>query len=139
MSNINETKPERLAVPSLQTEIEVVAGRAGDPNIWLLEIKDPTDVLARADIRRMLDRYFLDDNKPSYATQVTRKFADLALHADSVASALGPPAADPAAPYHVRAKFVTREPTPAQFIGGPLPFTPLANLIETLEEPPAQP
>ena len=35
--------------------------------------------------------------------------------------------------------FVTREPTPAQFVGGPFPVTPLANLIETLEEPPYQP
>ena len=139
ITSIKETKPERLAVPSLQTEIDVVAGRAGDPNIWLLEVKDPTDVFALADIRRMLDRFFLDDKKPSYATQVSRKFADLAPHADSVASALELPAAGPAAPYRVRAMFVTREPTPAQFVGGPFPFTPLANLIETLEEPPARP
>lgn len=34
--------------------------------------------------------------------------------------------------------FLTREPTPAHFVGGPFLFTPLANLIETLEEP-AQP
>lgn len=139
ISNTKETKPERLAVPSLQTEIDVVAGRAGDPNIWLLEVKDPADVFALADIRRMLDRFFLDDRKPSYVTQVSRKFADLAPHADSIASALELPAADPAAPYQVRAMFVTREPTPAQFVGGPFPFTPLANLIERLQEPPAQP
>lgn len=139
ISSIKETKPERLAVPSLQTEIDVVAGRAGDPNIWLLEVKDPTDVFALADIRRMLDRFFLDDKKPSYATQVSRKLADLAPHADSVASALQLPAADPAVPYQVRAMFVTREPTPAQFVGGPFPFTPIANLIETLEAPSAQP
>lgn len=139
ISGIKETKPERLAIPSLQTEIDIVAGRAGDPNIWLLEVKDPTDVFALADIRRMLDRFFLDDNKPSYSTQLSRKFDDLAPHADSVASALQLPAADPATPYRVRAMFVTREPTPAQFVGGPFPFTPLANLIETLEKPPAQP
>ncbi|MHB1009919.1 MAG: hypothetical protein ACYC1E_11935 [Propionibacteriaceae bacterium] len=139
ISNIKETKPERLAVPSLQTEIDVVAGRAGDPNIWLLEVKDPTDVFALADIRRMLDRFFLDDTKPSYATQLSRKFADLAPHADSVASALHLPAADPAVPYQVRAMFVTREPTPAQFVDGPFPFTPFATLIETLQEPRAQP
>ncbi|CCH69464.1 conserved hypothetical protein [Phycicoccus elongatus Lp2] len=139
VSNIKETKPERLAVPSLQTEIDVVAGRAGDPNIWILEVKDPTDVFALADIRRMLDRFFLDDKKPSYATQLSRKIADLAPHADSVATALELPTADPATPYQVRAMFVTREPTPAQFVGAPFPFTPLADLIETLEEPPDQP
>lgn len=138
ISNIKETKPERLAVPSLQTEIDVVAGRAGDPNIWLLEVKDPTDVFGLADTRRMLDRFFLDGNKPSYATQVSRKLADLAPHADSVASALELPAADLAAPYRIRAMFVTREPTPAQFVGGRFPFTHLTNLIETLEEPPVQ-
>lgn len=139
ISNIKETKPERLAVPSLQGEIDVLAGRAGDPNIWLLEVKDPTDVFALADIRRMLDRFFLDDKKPSYATQLSRKLADLAPHADSVASALQLPAADPAVPYQVRAMFVTREPTPAQFVGGPFPFTPLTNLIDRLEDPPAHP
>lgn len=68
-----------------------------------------------------------------------RKFADLAPHADSVASALALPAADPAAPYQVLVMFVTREPTPAQFVGGPFRFMPSSNLIETLEEPPAQP
>lgn len=133
ISGIKETKPERLAVPSLQTEIDVVAGRPGDPNIWLLEVKDPTDVFALSDIRRMLDRFFLDGKKPSYATQLSRKLADLAPHADSVASTLELPAADPAAPYQVRAMFVTREATPAQFVGGPFPVTPLPDLIETLE------
>lgn len=136
ITNIKETKPERLNVPSLQTEIDVVAGRAGDPNIWLLEVKDPSDVFALADIRRMLDRFFLDDKKPSYTTQVSRKIADLAPHADSVASALGLAAADPSAPYQVRAMFVTREPTPAQFVGGPFRFTPVGNLIEILNDPP---
>jgi hypothetical protein len=33
--------------------------------------------------------------------------------------------------------FVTREPTPAQFVSGPFPFTSLAQLIETLDQPPA--
>jgi hypothetical protein len=137
IANIKETKPERLNVPALQTEIDVVTGRAGDPNIWLLEVKDPTDVFALADIRRMLDRFFLDGNKPAYATQVSRKFADLSPHAAAVATALGLPAADPSSPYRVRAMFVTREPTPAQFVGGPFPFTSLAELTETLEKPPA--
>lgn len=134
-TNIKETKPERLNVPSLQTEIDVVAGRAGDPNIWLLEVKDPSDVFALADIRRMLDRFYLDDKKPSYTAQVSRKFADLAPHPDAVAAALRLPASDPATPYRVRAMFVTREPTPAQFVGGPFRFTPLANLIEILQDP----
>ena len=138
ITNIKETKPERLNLPSLQTEIDVVAGRAGDPNIWLLEVKDPSDVFALADIRRMLDRFYLDDKKPSYTAQVSRKFTDLSPHPDAVAAALELPATDPAAPYRVRAMFVTREPTPAQFVGGPFPFTPLANLIEILEDPPAE-
>jgi hypothetical protein len=139
IANIKETKPERLGVPSLQTEIDVVAGRPGDPNIWLLEVKDPSNVFALADIRRMLDRFFLDGRKPSYATQVSKKFADLAPHADVVASALGLPEADPADPYTVRPMFVTREATPAQFVGSQFPFTPLPNLVELLQSPPTQP
>lgn len=139
IANIKETKPERLGVPSLQTEIDVVAGRPGDTSIWLLEVKDPSDVFALADIRRMLDRFFLDGKKSSYATQVAKKFADLAPHADAVASALGLPEADPAAPYTVRPMFVTREATPAQFVGSQFPFTPLPNLVELLEDAPTQP
>lgn len=138
ITNIKETKPERLNLPSLQTEIDVVAGRAGDPNIWLLEVKDPSDVFALADIRRMLDRFYLDDKKPSYTAQVARKFADLSPYPDAVAAALELPATNPAAPYRIRAMFVTREPTPAQFVGGPFPFTPLANLIKILEDPPEE-
>lgn len=86
----------------------------------------------------MLDRFYLDDKKPSYTAQVSRKSADLSPHPDAVAAALELPAPDPAAPYRVRAMFVTREPTPAQFVGGPFPFTPLANLIEILEGPPEE-
>ena len=138
ITNIKETKPERLNLPSLQTEIDVVAGRAGDPIIWLLEVKDPSDVFALADIRRMLDRFYLDDKKPSYTAQVARKFADLSPYPDAVAAALELPATNAAAPYRIRAMFVTREPTPAQFVGGPFPFTPLANLIKTLEDPPEE-
>lgn len=138
ITNIKETKPERLNLPSLQTEIDVVAGRAGDPNIWLLEVKDPSDVFALADIRRMLDRFCLDDKKPSYTAQVARKFADLSPYPDAVAAALELPATNPAAPYRIRAMFVTREPTPAQFVGGPFPFTPLANLIKILKDPPEE-
>lgn len=138
ITNIKETKPERLNVPSLQTEIDVVAGRAGDPNVWLLEVKDPSDVFALADIRRMLDRFYLNDKKPSYTAQAARKFADLSPYPDAVAAALGLPAANPAAPYRIRAMFVTREPTPAQFVGGPFPFTPLANLIKILKDPPGE-
>jgi hypothetical protein len=138
ITNIKETKPERLNLPSLQTEIDVVAGRAGDPNIWLLEVKDPSDVFALADIRRMLDRFYLDDKKPSYTAQVARKCADLSPYPDAVAAALELPAPSPAAPYRIRAMFVTREPTPAQFVGGPFPFTPVAKLIKILKDPPEE-
>ena len=128
IANIKETKPERLNVPALQTEIDVVAGRAGDPSIWLLEVKDPADVFALADIRRMLDRFFLDGKKPAYATQVARKFADLSPHAAAVATALGLPEADQSSPYQVQAMFVTREPTPAQFVADTFPFTGSSDL-----------
>lgn len=138
ITNIKETKPERLNLPSLQTEIDVVAGRAGDPNIWLLEVKDPSDVFAPADIRRLLDRFYLDGRTPSYNTQMARKFADLSPYPDAVAAALKLPTPDPADPYRVRAMFVTREPTPAQFAGGQFLFTTLAKLIETLENPPKE-
>lgn len=84
----------------------------------------------------MLDRFYLDDMKPSYTSQVARRFADLSPYPDAVAAALELPAPNPAAPYRIRAMFVTREPTPAQFVGGPFPFTPLANLIKIPKDPP---
>ena len=136
IESIKETKPEKLGVRSLQTEIDVVAGRADDPNIWLLEVKDPTDVFAPADVRRMLDRFYLDSKKPSYSAQLSRKLADLAPYPGQVASALGLPPREESDEYRVRALFVTREPTPAQFVGGEFRFTPVKDLLEAVNDPP---
>lgn len=135
ITNVKEAKAGRLNVPTLQTEIDVVAGRPGSPDIWLLEVKDPADVFAPADIRRFLDRFFRDGkSKPSYATQLSRKLADLAPYAPEVASALGLPPADEITLYRVRAAFVTRVPTAAQFVSSDFPFIPLGALVDRLNE-----
>lgn len=136
IANIKETRLEKLALPSPRTEIDVVAGVQGTR----------TSGFSRSRTLPMCSRWrifagagsLLDDKKPSYATQLSRKFADLAPHTDSVVSALALPAADPAAPCQVRAMLVTREPTPAQFVGGPFRFVPSRTLIEILEDPPEE-
>ncbi|MGW5567841.1 hypothetical protein ACWEWD_31140 [Streptomyces tendae] len=128
---IREHDPQRLGVPSLQTEIDVVAGRGADSVIWLIEVKDPADVHVTPEIRRHLDRFYVDHRKPCYATQLQRKIDDLAPYANEVAAALGLPTS--AEPRVVRAIFVTRAPVPAGFVGGPFTFHTLRDLAAALD------
>ncbi|MEU6541587.1 hypothetical protein [Streptomyces sp. NPDC047000] len=134
---IREQDPQRLGVPSLQTEIDVVAGRAADSVIWLIEVKDPADVHVTPEIRRHLDRFYVDHRKPCYATQLQRKLDDLAPRANEVAAALGLPTS--AEPRVVRAIFVTRAPVPAGFVGGPFTFHTLRDLAAALDGATSQP
>lgn len=130
--NIKETKAKRLNLPSLATEIDVVAGRPGDRIIWLLEAKDPVSVHATPEVRRHLDTFFQDGKKRSYAGQLKRKFDDLAPHAALVAAALKLPERDPSDAYEVRAAFVTRQAVPAAFIASDFPFFTVAELLQEL-------
>ena len=132
IENVKENKARRLNVSNLQTEIDAVAGRAGDANIWLLEVKDPADVFVIPEIRRALDNFFVDGRKPAYATQLQRKYEDLKPHAAAVAEALGLPPAPPGAPYVIRPMFVTRRAVPAAFVSGPFPFVSLHQLMDTV-------
>lgn len=136
VSNIKETKPGRLGLSTLATEIDAVAGRAGDPVIHLLEAKDPANVFATPQVSRQLDDFYLDGKKNAYATQLQRKYDDLAPYADRVATALGLPARDDGDPYRVEATFVTRTPVPAAFVGGPFPFLTMATLLDRLDVAP---
>ena len=129
-THIQEQDPQRLGVPSLQTEIDVVAGRDSDPVIWLIEVKDPADVHAVPEIRRHLDKFYVDHRKPSYATQLQRKLDDLAPHAADVAAALGLPTT--AEPRVVKALFVTRSPVAAGYVSGPFDFYALPDLLPSI-------
>lgn len=130
--NIKETKAKRLNLPSLATEIDVVAGRPGDNIIWLVEAKDPVSVHATPEVRRHLDTFFQDGKKRSYAGQLKRKFDDLAPHAAQVAAALKLPERDPSDAYEVRAAFVTRQAVPAAFVTSEFPFFTVAELLQEL-------
>jgi hypothetical protein len=133
ISNILPTKPGRLGVPALSGEIDVVAARTGDRTIWLLEVKDPTEVFSVGDMRRSLDRFFVGERrKPAHARQLASKLADLAPHADRVASALGMPDR-PRGDYVVQPIFVTRNPVPAAFVGSDLPFVVIDKLAARLD------
>jgi hypothetical protein len=132
IENVKEKKAGRLNLPQLQTEIDAVAGKAGHPTIWLLEVKDPADVFVVPEIRRALDTFFVDGKKPAYASQLQRKYDDLEPHAAEVAEALGLPPASPESPYVIKPMFVTRRPVPAAFVSGPFPFASLRHLLETL-------
>ena len=128
LSNIKETKPGRLGLTTLATEIDAVAGRAGDPVIHLLEAKDPANVFATSQISRQLDDFY--GKKGAYAAQLQRKYDDLAPHADKVAAALRLPPRDAEDPYRVEATFVTRVHVPAAYVGGPFPFLTAATLLD---------
>jgi len=129
ITNVKETKPGRLGLTSLQTEIDVVAGKAGETVIWLLEAKDPATVHALPEVRRALDSFFLDGSKPSYETQLGRKYDDLSPHAGAIAHALKLPLRPADDPYVVQARFVTRHPVPAGFVPSRFQFGTLSALI----------
>lgn len=131
IERVKETKPDRLGVPALSGEVDAVAGRPGTGTIWLLEVKDPADTFVVPEIRRALDRFFVDQKKPCYVTMLQRKQADLAPHAEAIAAALGLPARLDGA-YVVRPMFVTRRPVPAAFVSGSPPFTTVPELLRTL-------
>lgn len=132
IENVKETKPQRLNLPSLATEIDCVAGRSDSRVIWLLEVKDPVDAFAIPEIRRGLDTFYVDDRKPSYFTQMRRKYEDLAPHPAAVASALGLPKRTDEDQYVIQALFVTRQPIPAAFTNPPFSFTTVKNLEQVL-------
>lgn len=132
IENVREGKHARLGVPVLTTEVDCVAGMRGSSVIWLLEVKDPTDVYGVPEIRRSLDAFFRDGRKPCYVTQLKRKAAELAPHANEVAAKLGLPAPPAGAPYRLSVAFVTRGPVPAAFVPGPFPFFTVAQLPEML-------
>jgi hypothetical protein len=133
-ARVKATDPQRLRVPALSGEIDVVAGRAGAPIIWLLEVKDPVDIVVASEIRRHLDTFYVGHKKtPAYLTQLQRKTCDLEPHAASVALAIGLPVrADDG--YEIRPVFVTRRPVPAAFVQGPVPFVAVDALVAYLNE-----
>ena len=132
IDRIKENKAARLNVPALRTEVDAVAGRAGQLVIWLLEVKDPADAVVIPDFRRALDRFFVDGKHPGYVTQLRVKYEDLSPYTAEVARALGLPDRGHDDPYVIRPLFVTRAPVPAAFAAGPFPFTSLAGLVATV-------
>lgn len=135
VARVRETDPQRLGVPELQTEIDIVAGRPGSLHLWLLEVKDPAGVYVVPEIRRQLDRFYIGGRRePAYAAQLQRKLDDLAPHADAVAAALGLPPAAVGEAYEISAAFVTRHLTPAAYVGGPFPFTTQRRLLDDLAD-----
>lgn len=129
---IREKNAQRLGVPSLSGEIDIVAGRPASQIIWLLEVKDPADVYVVPEIRRLLDKFYVNHGKnKAYADQLSAKYSDLAPYAGAVANTLQLPIKKDLA-YEIRPIFVTRRPVPAAFTGGPFPFTTLQDLEQTL-------
>lgn len=132
IEGVKETKPGRLNLPTLRSEIDAVVGRSDQKVIWLLEVKDPVDAVVTPEIRRALDRFFVDGKHPCYVTQLKVKYEDVAPCATNVAQALGLPDRSEDDPYEVRPLFVTRIPVPAAFVPGPFPFTTTAGLVGKL-------
>lgn len=110
----------RLGVPELTTEVDLVCGRSGDPNVWLIEAKDPASVHGFAETARQLRTFYSDSEnkgrvKPCYATQLARKEAELKPYVEDIAKKLGlEPLPDHGA-HVLQARFVTRHLTPAGY------------------------
>lgn len=119
---ISRVKPgdhRRLSVPAISTEIDLVCGRDGDPNIWLIEAKDPASVHGHAETARQLRTFYEDSNrngrlKPCYATQLGRKESELSPFIDRIAQKLGVKPPDQG-DHALQTRFVTRSLTPAGF------------------------
>jgi hypothetical protein len=130
----------RLGVPELTTEVDLVCGRSGDPNIWLIEAKDPASVYGFAETARQLRAFYSDSEskgriKPCYATQLARKEAELKPHVEDIAKKLGI-AAPPGARGHIlQTRFVTRHLTPAGYVTSrPYEVLTATQLLTTLGE-----
>jgi hypothetical protein len=134
VERVKENASERINVPRLSGEIDVLAGTPTSSTIWLIEVKDPVDTFVVPEIRRHLDRFYAGDGKdPAYKGQLDRKIVDVAPHAAAVATALGLPTRDTTDDYVVKPMFVTRWPVPAAFVGSPIPFASLPELVRVIE------
>ena len=133
VAGVDESDPQRLGVPMLSGEIDVVAALRGSSVIWLIEVKDPADTYVIPEIRRHLDRFYVGSSRsPAYAIQLQKKLDDLAPYAAQVAAVLGLPDGPEHQPYEVRALFVTRLPVPAGYVNGPFPFAACPELLAYL-------
>ena len=128
----------RLGVPELTTEVDLVCGRSGDPNIWLIETKDPVSVYGFAETARQLRTFYSDSEnkgkvKPCYATQLARKEAELGPYVEDIAMKLGIVEAPGASRHILQTRFVTRNLTPAGYVT-PRPYEVLTatQLLTTL-------
>lgn len=138
-TTIARVKPgdhDRLGVPTLTTEIDLVAAKPGDGTIWLIEAKDPASVHAVAETSRQLRTFFLDSTnsrgktKASYATQLGRKEAELKPFTDQVAAKLGLEPLKDGSPYNLSTLFVTRKVSPVGFVNEQFPVKTLEDFMK---------
>lgn len=126
-ATIARVKPgdhKRLGLPELTTEIDLVCGRPGDPNIWLIEAKDPASVYGFAETARQLRTFYRDSeskgrSKPCYATQLSRKEAELGPYVEEIAKKLGVSAPTDVSGHVLQTRFVTRHLVPAGYVAAP--------------------
>lgn len=125
----------RLGVPTLTTEVDLVAAKPGDNTIWLIEAKDPASVHAVAETARQLRTFFRDSTnsrgktKPSYSTQLARKDAELRPFIDQVALKLGLEPLTDGPAYCLSTLFVTRRVAPAGFVNEKFPVLTLEEYL----------
>lgn len=131
---------DRLGVPELTTEVDLVCGRSGDPNIWLIEAKDPASVYGFAETARQMRTFYSDAEskgraKPCYATQLARKEAELKPYAEDVAKKLGLDPLLGQGAYVLQTRFVTRHLTPAGYwVSRPYEVLTASQLVAILGE-----
>lgn len=120
----------RIGLENLEGEIDDLAGRPESDIIWLLEVKDPADVIVTSDIRRSLDRFYVGGRQERpYVEMLEAKAADIESRIDAVAAALGLPGLEGGSSRRLRTIFVTRAPNTAAFVGGKFPFVTAKALI----------
>lgn len=137
-TTITRVKPgdgKRLGVPTLTTEIDIVAGKPEGDTIWLIEAKDPASVHGVPETARQLKAFYGDSESPkrgspSYTTQLGRKDDELRPFTRVIAERLGMRSEVEA---KLRTTFVTRTLTPAEYITERFPVVTADELFRMLD------
>lgn len=128
----------RLGIPELSTEIDLVCGIPGRPEIWLLEAKDPASVHGYSEVDRQLSNFFRDSKrkgriKPCYASQLARKDAEVRPYLDRVAEKLGLGKVTTGGARELRTLFITRNLIPAGFVDEAYKVRSLSEFLSWLD------
>lgn len=119
LTRIKPGDHERIGVPRISSEIDLVCALPGSNEIWLIEAKDPVSTHSAAEISRSLRKFFGEKNpkkrRKSYTDMLSLKEKELAPYVANIASALGIHIEEGDS-FTLRTLFITRDVTPESYV-----------------------